>query len=240
MLSGANCLLLDEPTNHLDIESMEVLEAALESYDGTVIVISHDRYLLDRIPDRIVEVRDGQAFSSPGGYDDWLRTRRGRGARRFDAPRPVPAAGERRQLEREVVGVPGVSPARGVAGAHGREKVARFADQSYWARPVPGFGDPAARVLVLGLAPAAHGGNRTGRIFTGDRSGDFLFASMHRRASRTSPRSVSRGRRSRPAGRVRDRRQSLRAAGQQAHAGRSATGACPSWCGRSPRSPSSG
>jgi ATP-binding cassette subfamily F protein 3 len=75
MLSGANCLLLDEPTNHLDIDSMEVLEAALESYDGTVIVISHDRYLLDRIPDRIVEVRDGQAHSSPGGYDDWLDAR---------------------------------------------------------------------------------------------------------------------------------------------------------------------
>ena len=76
MLSGANCLLLDEPTNHLDIESMEVLESALESYDGTVIVISHDRYLLDRIPDRIVEVRDGQAFSSEGGYDDWSAARR--------------------------------------------------------------------------------------------------------------------------------------------------------------------
>jgi ATP-binding cassette subfamily F protein 3 len=75
MLSGANCLLLDEPTNHLDIDSMEVLEAALESYDGTAIVISHDRYLLDRIPDRIVEVRDGRALASPGGYDDWLERR---------------------------------------------------------------------------------------------------------------------------------------------------------------------
>jgi uracil-DNA glycosylase family 4 len=61
-----------------------------------------------------------------------------------------------------------------------REKVARFADETYWGRPVPGFGDPSARVLILGLAPAAHGGNRTGRIFTGDRSGDFLFASLHR------------------------------------------------------------
>jgi uracil-DNA glycosylase len=61
-----------------------------------------------------------------------------------------------------------------------REKVARFANETYWGRPVPGFGDPAARVLILGLAPAAHGGNRTGRIFTGDRSGDFLFASLHR------------------------------------------------------------
>ena len=58
------------------------------------------------------------------------------------------------------------------------EKVARFAGEPYWGRPLPGFGDPNARVLVLGLAPAAHGGNRTGRIFTGDRSGDFLCAAL--------------------------------------------------------------
>jgi uracil-DNA glycosylase family 4 len=60
-----------------------------------------------------------------------------------------------------------------------REKVARFRDETYWGRPVPGFGDPAARILIVGLAPAAHGGNRTGRVFTGDASGDFLFAAMH-------------------------------------------------------------
>jgi uracil-DNA glycosylase family 4 len=60
-----------------------------------------------------------------------------------------------------------------------REKVARFRDEIYWGRPVPGFGDPEARVLVLGLAPAAHGGNRTGRVFTGDASGDFLWPALH-------------------------------------------------------------
>jgi uracil-DNA glycosylase family 4 len=61
-----------------------------------------------------------------------------------------------------------------------REKRAAYRDETYWGRPVPGFGDPSARIAVVGLAPAAHGANRTGRVFTGDRSGDFLFASLHR------------------------------------------------------------
>ena len=61
-----------------------------------------------------------------------------------------------------------------------REKVARFRDETYWGRPVPGFGDPDGRILIVGLAPAAHGGNRTGRVFTGDASGDFLWSALFR------------------------------------------------------------
>jgi ATP-binding cassette, subfamily F, member 3 len=84
MLQEPNCLVLDEPTNHLDIDSMEILEAELERFPGTVVFVSHDRYFLDRIADAIVEVRDGELYRHEGGYSAWNRS---------SASRPVTRSG---------------------------------------------------------------------------------------------------------------------------------------------------
>ncbi len=110
----------------------------------------------------------------------------------MSTPKPAPLLTILQQVQQGIVRCTRCTRLREYGENIGRVKRRMYRDQEYWARPVPGFGDPNARIHVLGLAPGAHGANRTGRPFTGDASGDFMYDVLHELGLATKPKAVSR------------------------------------------------